>query len=111
MIDHILDHLHFADEYATNAARILAVNKRSKRLREFSRRCTEAAEQERAAAIGHATQSGIDPLVVTEEYATWRRLRQYPLDGEDTLTVCRRALVADRRPLRASQQPQCPAGH
>jgi len=36
MIDHILDHLDMANEYAANAARIRAVNKRSKRLREMT---------------------------------------------------------------------------
>ena len=80
MIDHILDHLHMADEYAANAARIRAINKRSKRTRELGRRCTEAAVLERAAALQHAKRSGIDWLVVREEHAAWRRLRHYPLN-------------------------------
>jgi hypothetical protein len=87
MIDHILDHLQMADEYAANAARIAAGNKRLKRLRELSRRCTEAAERERAAALHHARHFGFDPLVVTQERATWWKLRQYRLDRVDTLTV------------------------
>ena len=45
MIDHIREHLHLAEEYAANAARIRATNKKSKRLREFSRRCTQAADR------------------------------------------------------------------
>ena len=94
MIDHILDHLHLADEYAANAARIKGLKSRSKRLGEVRRRCSDAAEREHTASINHATQYDIDPLVVMQEYATWRRLRKYSLDSLETLTV------ADLRWLR-----------
>lgn len=87
MIDHILEHLDVADHYAANAARLVALKYRSRQSRDPIRRCREAADRERAQAANHAKSFDIDPLVVAEELASWRRLRHYRLDRLEALTV------------------------
>ena len=87
MLDHILEHLQLAEDYEANAARIGALNSRSKRLRDLEHRCQEAAERERAEADSHVRCFDIDALFIVQEHAIWRRLRQYPLDSVETLTL------------------------
>lgn len=96
MLDHILDHFDTADRYAANADRLAGLKSHSKRLRNLARRCREAAERERAEAAAHTNSFGIDPLVLRQEQATWRRLCQYSLDHAEALTL------ADLRWLRAT---------
>jgi hypothetical protein len=87
MLDHILEHLQLAEDYEANAARIGALNSRSKRLRDLEHRCQEAAERERAEADSHVRCFDIDALVIAQEHAIWRRLRQYSFDRVETLTL------------------------
>lgn len=87
MIDHILEHLDLAEGYEANASRIAALRCRSKQSRDHSHRCCQAANRERAQAAAHSKSFSIDPLVVVQEHATWRRLRQYSLDFVEALTV------------------------
>jgi len=96
LIDHILDHLETADRYAANADRLAALENRRKAIRDLIRRCRAAADRERAEAAAHATDTGVDPQVLGQEQATWRRLRQYSLDRAEALTL------ADLRWLRTT---------
>jgi hypothetical protein len=95
VIDHIIEHLDLADAFAANAARIATRKSRSKHSRELRRHCCEAADRERAEAAAHAKNFGIAHLLLRQELAVWRRLRQYSLDHVEALTV------ADLRWLRA----------
>jgi hypothetical protein len=79
LIDHILEHHDRADGYAANADRIAALRSRSKHLRDQIRRCREAAD--------HANEFRINPLVLTEERATWQQLCQYSLERIGAVTV------------------------
>jgi hypothetical protein len=87
LIDHILEHLNLADAYQANSARVAALKSGSKRSRDLSRLCSEAAERERAEAAAHSSAFDITDLGVTQELATWRRLRQYSLDRVQALTL------------------------
>lgn len=87
MIDHILDPLDLADGFAANADRFAKLRFRSRQSHGFIRRCYQAAERERAEAVTHAITSGFDLLVVAQEHAASRRLRQHSLDQIETLTL------------------------
>jgi len=80
LIDHILDHLDLTDGFAANADRFAKLKFPSRQSHGFIRRCYQAAERERAEAVAHAPTCGFDLLVVAQEHAAWRRLRQYSLD-------------------------------
>jgi hypothetical protein len=95
LLDHIIEHLTLADAFAANAARIAARKSRSKHSQELWRHCCGAADRERAEAAAHARNFGIAHLLLRQELATWRRLRQYSLDHVEALTV------ADVRWLKA----------
>jgi hypothetical protein len=95
LLDHILEHLELADAFDANAARVAAQRRPSKHSCDLMRCCREQAEGEHAEAAAHAAEFGIHPLVLAQELATWRRLRQHPLDRLEVLTV------ADVRWLRS----------
>ncbi len=98
MLDHILEHLELAEAFDANAARIAGLKYRSKHSRDLIRRCHEVAERHRTEATDHTSAFGIDPQVLRQEHATWRRLRQYSLGRVEALTV------ADVRWLRGVLQ-------
>lgn len=87
MLDHVIDHLELAEGYAANVARIVAHKNRPKGWRELHGRLLRAAAIERARGLAQAKTFSIDPLLIQQEWATWRRLRQYSTRNVQSLTV------------------------
>ncbi|HKO17535.1 MAG TPA: hypothetical protein VJU82_01485 [Acidobacteriaceae bacterium] len=95
MLDHIIDHLELAEAYIANADRIAAMRNKPGNWRQLQRRLVRAAARERSCAWEYAKRFGIDRLIVEQERAIWRHLREY------SVTDIRQITIADIAWLRA----------